>query len=239
MQKGKQRNPQTSKKGANRMKFLTECVQLAIPVGSRFQAKVPDWIGMPSEHDPNDSRWLGTKTWPIEGNRSSTDSDDADKIGKGRPYSCPCPSPGSEQCVKLHIQEKCAELQQHLGPTFRDWNFHTMGEEAVSRLWTPKEQRKFETLVKRNPPSQDKSFLKPAMDDFPSKTREDIVSYYCNVFVPRRISKLTRAGCQTIHTDDDEPSTTIDSKSPRKRLQVDGTSPNSKQVKAPFLRGHR
>ncbi|KAL6341431.1 hypothetical protein AAG906_032550 [Vitis piasezkii] len=241
---GKQKNAESPKKEADRVKFLTDSAQLAIPIGSLFQAEVPEWIGVPNKHHPCDkddasdtSRWLGTKSWPIEG--SSITNSDADKIGKGRPDSCSCTSPGSAKCVKFHIQEKSAELQQDLGPAFRDWNFHTMGEEAVLRSWTAKEQRKFETLVKGHPPSQHKSFLKPAMEAFPSKSRKDIVSYYCNVFVPRRISKLTRAGCKTIDSDDDEPSEIINSKTSRKRCQADSTSSSSKQVKTPFLRGHR
>ena len=246
MQMGKQKNGQTPKRGANRVKFLTETVQLAIPIGYRYQVDVPEWVGMPNEQHScgkdgasEPSRWLGTKSWPIEGSSSTATNNDADKMGKGRPDSCSCASPGSAQCVKLHIQEKRARLRQDLGPAFRDWSFHTMGEEAVSSSWTPREQRKFETLVKRHPPSQDKSFLNPAIEAFPSKSRKDIVSYYWNVFVPSRISRLSRAGCKTIDSDDDEPSTTIDSKTPRKRTQADSTSPNSKQAKAPFLRGHR
>lgn len=252
IQMGKQKNsqtPRTKRESDGRLKFLTDCCPLAIPVGSRFQADVPRWIdddGMPLNHrqscaedeDGDTSRWLRTRSWPIDGS-SSTSSTIDDEIGKGRADSCSCPSPGSETCAKLHIQEKIAELQQALGAAFKDWHFDTMGEEAASKSWTPKEQKRFEALVKGNPPSKQKSFLKPAMEAFPSKSRAEIVNYYCNVFVPRRIGRLTRAGCRIIDSDDDEPSKTICYKSPRKRSQADSTSPDSRQIKTPFLRGHR
>ncbi|KAK2967074.1 hypothetical protein RJ640_015294, partial [Escallonia rubra] len=77
-----------------------------------------------------------------------------------------------------------------------------MGEE-VSNLWNLWEQKKFESLVKTNPVSTGKSFLKPAFKCLPSQCRETIVNYYFNVYLPRRMSTLTRSGCEIVDTDDE------------------------------------
>ncbi|KAA8543776.1 hypothetical protein F0562_022047 [Nyssa sinensis] len=202
-----------------------------------------EWTGPPHKKCPHNadsesdtSRWLGTRVWPIKGKSIETKGG---VIGKGRPDFCLCVSPGSEECVKTHIADNRIQLQFDLGPPFWRWKFDEMGEE-VSKLWNSEEQKKFTSLVKMNPVSQGKSFLKPALESLPCQHRKSIVSYYFNVYVPRRISMKTRAGCKIIDTDDDEAGEASYSKGSRKRCRADSvTSYSSKYVKTRYLTGRR
>ncbi|GAB2234982.1 hypothetical protein Droror1_Dr00004258 [Drosera rotundifolia] len=126
-------------------------------------------------------QWLGTKTWPLEGKKIGEGGDEA---GRVRLDACGCGAPGSVDCRRLHSQEERERLRTELGPAFDSWNFEKMGE-AVAAGWTEEQQRRFENIVKRNPPSQNKNFLEPAMAAF-SKTRDEVVSYYFNVYLPRK-----------------------------------------------------
>ncbi|OVA17675.1 ELM2 domain [Macleaya cordata] len=177
--------------------------RLAIPVGPRFQADIPDWTGPVNRENSSadaqcnseDSRWLGTKIWSIEDKNTENSSE---RIGKGRPYSCSCNSSGSLKCIKLHVFEKRRQLQDDLGPAFFSWRFDEMGED-VSKSWTLKEQKSFNILV-----SKSNSFLKPALNQLTSKCRKSIVSYYFNVFLLRLMSKQTRLASKIVDSDDDE-----------------------------------
>ncbi|KAK9279601.1 hypothetical protein L1049_013280 [Liquidambar formosana] len=218
------------------LQYIDSLRRLEIPVLPLFQADVPDWTGPPDHGDSESdtSKWLGTRTWPIEGRSTETKRNE---IGKGRRDSCSCTSPGSMDCIKLHTTEKRIQLQFDLGPAFWSWKFDEMGEE-VSKSWTPQGQKAFKLLVKRNPISQGKSFLKPALQCFPSKRRESIVSYYFNVFLPRRISKQTRAGCTTVDTDDDEAGEVLEDS--RKRNRDDSVIVHgSKSVMSHYMIGRR
>ncbi|KAJ0987860.1 hypothetical protein J5N97_006216 [Dioscorea zingiberensis] len=171
-----------------------------VPVDSSFQALVPEWNGPPNENDQvDDERWLGTKIWPLEG-------DDIDynnwMIGKVMPSSCVCISPGSVACVRFHVETARLQLKFDLGSAFSGWGFHEMGEE-VSKSWTTGEQMVFDSIMKVNPVSEYMDFLEPALKTFPSKSKQSIVSYYFNVFVLRRMSKLTRLASGLVDSDDD------------------------------------
>lgn len=244
MQKPKQLKAKTKQHKPISTKWLEfindDRLKLAIPVGPRFQADIPAWTGPPhkkcSHSELNTSRWLGIQVWPIKGWSSDTK---AGVIGKGRPDFCLCVSPGSIECVKRHVTDKRLQLQFDLGPAFWKWRFNEMGQD-VSKLWNLEEQKKFDSLVKTNPISQGKSFLKPALECLPSQQKETIVSYYFNVYVPRRMSIQTRAGCKIIDTDDDEADEALHSKSSRKRCRADSvTSSSSKYVKTRYLTGRR
>ncbi|XP_019188282.1 PREDICTED: AT-rich interactive domain-containing protein 1-like [Ipomoea nil] len=178
---------------------------IVIPVGPRFQADLPEWIGPPNTgKEKEESKWLGTQLWPIK----NDDTNEERMIGKGRPEFCHCGSPGSVECVRRHVGDERKKVESELGPAFREWRFDEMGED-VSNEWTPQEQRKFESIVKRNPPlSIGKSFLQAAMAAFPSHNRRSILSYYFNVHLPRRISKETRWSDhgEAAGTDDEEKS---------------------------------
>lgn len=224
--------------------LLDERQQLAIPIGPRFQADVPEWNGPPQRKYPHknptksdSSKFLGTVIWSKKDTIPETERD---VIGRGRPDRCDCYSPGTVLCVKRHIAEKRTYLQKDLGPAFRIWKFDEMGE-ALSEIWKQSEQKKFVRIVKTNPISEGKNFIKLALECFPSKSHNTIVSYYFNVYLPRRISIQTRSGCISVDTDGEEDEKTPSSpKGSRKRAQVDRVGPTSKNVKVGgYLSGRR
>nr|XP_043611445.1 AT-rich interactive domain-containing protein 2-like [Erigeron canadensis] len=218
-------------------------LQLAIPIGPRFQADVPDWRGPPHKNYPcgsliksDSSKWLGTVIWST---KNSTPVSEGDVIGKGRPASCNCATPGSILCVKHHISKKSANLLNNLGPAFQKWRFDQMGE-TIGKLWKQPEQQRLTNLIRKCALSGDE-FLKPALECFPRKSKKDIVSYYFNVHIPRRMSIRTRSGCTKVDTDDEEEKSKPPcSKGPRKRARVDGmTGYSSKIVNTRYLTGRR
>ncbi|KAL6146145.1 hypothetical protein ACLB2K_056828 [Fragaria x ananassa] len=177
----------------------------SVPIGRGFQAEVPEWTGPVNRKNrgagDDSKKWLGTQMYPIK--RFQNAGADTKSIGKGRPDSCSCVSPGSVGCVKHHIDEARLHLQAEIGPAFRTWKFDEMGEFA-SKSWTLKEQSTFESLVRRNPLSDEASFWKLAFKRFPNKCRKSIVRYYYNVFIPRRMSLQSRSSLDDeIDSDDD------------------------------------
>lgn len=228
----------------DRFNFINDDnLKLAIPIGPRFQADVPEWRGPPQKVHPHgapsesdSSKWLGTVIWsmkdtPLESER--------DVIGKGRPESCYCASPGSILCVKRHVINKSVHLQVQLGPAFQIWKFDHMGE-AVAKLWKQPEQQRLTNIMIKNPFSEGEDFIKPALKSFPSKSKKEIVSYYFNVYVPRRMSIQTRSGCRMVDTDDEEEKSFSPSKGSRKRARCDGTTVySSKLVNTKYLTGRR
>lgn len=222
--------------------ILDDDKKLAIPVGPRFQADVPEWNGPPQRKYPyktlnksDYSKWLGTLIWS---NKDTTPETGRDVIGRGRPHHCDCYTPGSILCVKRHISEKIANIKKDLGPAFQICKFDEMGEE-VAKLWKHSEQQKFARIVKANPASEGNNFIKLALECFPSKSRNVIVSYYFNVYLPRRICIKTRSGCTSVDTDNEEEKMTPCSKGSLKRARVEGAGSTSKTVKVGYLVGRR
>ncbi|CAI0476142.1 unnamed protein product [Linum tenue] len=170
-----------------------------VRVGSRFQAKVPKWTGEVYE---SDSKWLGTKLWPLE-EVDSISKVQMNTVGKGRPDSCSCLVPGSVVCVRFHTAERRMKLKRELGPAFFHSGFHHMGEE-VSLSWTAEEEKRFKDMVRHNPPSQERCFWDYAHRYFPGKTKRELVSYYFNVFQLQRRSYQNRVIPKEIDSDDDE-----------------------------------
>ena len=185
----------------------SELTRKRIPIGDFFQADIPDWTGSPNKEDLVDdtnglsnSKWLGTKLWPIEG----VDRELSEEIiRKGSPHWCECTSQGSVECVRFHVNKARLHLKSDLGPAFSTLGLAEMGEE-VSKSWTQEEQMRFDDLVRQNPRSEGKSFWEPALKSFTSKSRQDIVSFYFNVFVLRWMSIRTRLGAWTVDSSDDE-----------------------------------
>ncbi|KAL3518098.1 hypothetical protein ACH5RR_020687 [Cinchona calisaya] len=219
-------------------------LRLAIPVGPRFQADLPTLTVSPcniGEHNidskSDSSKWSGTTVWPTVGRKKEAIGD---VIGKGRPKSCRCISPGSVECIKSHINAQKIQLQSDLGPAFWKWKFDNMGEE-VSKLWNLEEQKKLENVVKMHAKSFGESFIKSALEYLPCQSRETIVSYYLNVHIPGRIAKQTRLSSTTTRIDtDDEPEETPPTKGSRKRLQANHvTSHICKYAKTKYLMGRR
>ncbi|KAK3226202.1 hypothetical protein Dsin_006064 [Dipteronia sinensis] len=178
-----------------------------IPIGPKFQAEVPEWT-VPinkgklygCDGDSEILKWLGTKIWPIE---KRSRKRNMKVIGRGRPESCSCVSPGSADCIKGHTHLARLALKSDLGPAFLSWKFDEMGE-VVSKTWTVKEQSVFESLVKNNPLSNGMEFWERALKLFPFKGKKSILSYYYNVFNPRRMSQLTRSSLDQVDSDEDQ-----------------------------------
>ncbi|WCJ26314.1 ARID/BRIGHT DNA-binding domain ELM2 domain protein [Euphorbia peplus] len=174
-------------------------VRRHVLVGRRFQAEVPGWIDTAYE---SDSKWLGTRMWPPLEHKSNDSQASLDYIGKGRPNTCDCELLGSVECVRFHIAENRIKLKVELGAAFYRWRFDNMGEE-ISLRWTTKHEKKFKEMVRLNPQSET-SFWDNPRKYFPRKTREELVSYYFNVFVVQRRSYQNRVTPKQIDSDDDE-----------------------------------
>lgn len=155
-------------------------------------AEVPEWTGVVSQ---SDSKWLGTCIWPLEHKRHIV-LIETDPIGRGRPDLCGCRLPGSVECVRFHIAEKRMKLKLELGSVFYRWRFDHMGEE-VSLQWTSDEETRVKDMVRSN-------LWKNAFKCFPGKTRENLVSYYFNVFLVLRRRYQNRVTPNNIDSDDDE-----------------------------------
>ncbi|KAL8516322.1 hypothetical protein ACS0TY_014837 [Phlomoides rotata] len=206
----------------DRFTFITnDRAKLVIPVGPRFQVEVPPWTPPVSRSFAN-SKWIGTQVWPVKGRSSS--SSNHNMIGRGRSETCKCAFPGSIECVRKHVTEKRLQIQIDLGPVFWMWKFDEMGE-VVSKLWNLKEERKFEYIAKMNATSQDKSLVKSALESLLGKSRRSIVSYYLNVYIPRRMSIESRSRRIIIDTDEEEEDADnmLCLKGSRKRLHAKST----------------
>ncbi|XP_076898885.1 AT-rich interactive domain-containing protein 2-like [Bidens hawaiensis] len=214
----------------------------AVPVGPRFQADVAEWKGPPQWKYPhktlNSSKWLGTVIWSNKD--TTTHETERGAIGRGRPHHCDCYIPGSVLCVKRHISERTAFLEKDLGPAFRIWKFDEMGE-VVANVWKQSEQQKFARVLKNisKPKYKGNSFIKLALECFPSKSVKAIAGYYFNVYVPRKISVKTRSGCKSVSTDDEEEEMDPCSKGSQKRARADGVGPASKSLNVGYLTGRR
>ncbi|XP_041024764.1 uncharacterized protein LOC121265264 [Juglans microcarpa x Juglans regia] len=171
-----------------------------VPIGSKFQAEVPEWRR--HENESENLKWLGTRVWPMESQIKET-STMMKAVGKGRRNSCSCAFPKSVDCIKRHVLLSRLVLESEVGPAFFSWKFDEMGE-VVSKSWTLKEQRRFESLVKKNPLSGGKNFWELASKQFPSKSKKNILSYYYNVYIPRRMRMRTRSSLDESYSDDDQ-----------------------------------
>ncbi|OIW01248.1 hypothetical protein TanjilG_10409 [Lupinus angustifolius] len=179
------------------------CPKLAIPIGPRFQAEIPQWEDLNNTRqynidDDDDSKWFGNEIWPMP-NIMETNTKG---VGNGRPKVCSCDIPGSIDCVQLHISEAREWLKLEIGATFSTWKFDEMGED-VSKSWTMDEQKEFELLTRLCKQSKNMDFWKNAMEKFPSKPLKNMINYYYNVCIPRRMRTMTRASFGTIDSDDD------------------------------------
>ncbi|XP_019158724.1 PREDICTED: AT-rich interactive domain-containing protein 1 [Ipomoea nil] len=168
------------------------------PVGRNFQADVPEWTG---EIIESDSKWLGTQIWPLPKDEKLRVLIERDPIGKGRQDTCGCPIPGSYTCVKFHITEKRSKVENELGSAFKLWKLDSAGDE-VANSWTKEEEKKFEDIVKSQSPS--KCFWDEIFKEFPTKSRDSLVSYHFNVFLLRRRGHQNRFTPTEIDSDDDE-----------------------------------
>ncbi|XP_077223850.1 AT-rich interactive domain-containing protein 2-like [Tasmannia lanceolata] len=181
--------------------FCEDRFRKRVPVGSLYQAEVPDWTGPVSESS-YESKWLGTLHWPPKVKDFKVLTED-NAIGKGRPHSCGCELRGSVECVRFHVAEKRLRLKQELGSAFSSWRFNHMGEE-VSLSWTGDEELRFKAMVRLNPKSLHNNFWDKAYISFPSKRRQALVSYYFNAYLLRCRSYQNRVTPNSIDSDNDE-----------------------------------
>ncbi|RDX98583.1 AT-rich interactive domain-containing protein 1, partial [Mucuna pruriens] len=179
---------------------LDRYTRVHIPVGPNHQAEVPEWTGLTYE---SDSKWLGTQIWPPETVNFKRLRFGRDPIGKGREDSCGCQVQGSIECIRIHVAKKRLKVKLELGEAFYQWNLHRVGEE-VRGSWTEQEEKKFIDVVNTNPASLDKCFWDHLFITFPMKSREDLVSYYFNVFLLQRRAYQNRHTPDNIDSDDDE-----------------------------------
>lgn len=179
--------------------YLANSSKTRVFIGPQYQADMPEWAGKAYEVD---SKWSGTRTWPPDMVKEKNNINDKEPLGKGRPDSCECPSPGSLKCVRVHVSEKRLRLRLELGLSFYLWKFNRMGEEtAIS--WTNEEENKFCDTLKVHPLSEG-CFWDEIVKILPKKDRASLVSYYFNVFLLRRRADQNRTTPYNITSDDDE-----------------------------------
>ncbi|KAF8109704.1 hypothetical protein N665_0093s0057 [Sinapis alba] len=164
-----------------------------VALGRHYQARVDEWTG--GSGLDSDTKWLGTRIWPLE-NKEVLDR----SLGKGRTDCCSCDihTSGSVECIRFHIAEKRMELKRDLGDVFFHWRFNQMGEE-MSLRWTEREEKMFKKLMVSDP----QSFWENAAKCFRGKKREQLVSYYFNVFLINRRRYQNRVTPRNVDSDDE------------------------------------
>ncbi|KAG6398876.1 hypothetical protein SASPL_140347 [Salvia splendens] len=124
-------------------------------------------------------------------------------VGRGRTDCC-CLDMGSLRCVQQHVNEAREKLRETIGyENFLDLGFCNMGHE-VAYQWTPHDEEVFHDIVYSNPESRGRKFWKHLTVAFPTRTKNELVSYYFNVFVLRRRALQNRSYLLEIDSDDDE-----------------------------------
>ncbi|KAK4418609.1 AT-rich interactive domain-containing protein 1 [Sesamum alatum] len=128
--------------------------QKRIPIGTSFQADLPEFCAADYE---SDSKWLGTKIWPLDKGEQKKSLIERERIGKGRQEVCGCQFPGSPECVRFHVREKRRKVKLELGSAFYRWKFDGMGED-VALSWAKEDEKKFQEIVESNRLSSEKYF---------------------------------------------------------------------------------
>ncbi|KAK1363458.1 AT-rich interactive domain-containing protein 2 [Heracleum sosnowskyi] len=191
--------------------------QKMVPIGSDYQAEVPEWcpygakdssvcsylaetISSSYSFDSAvDNKFCGTRVTPMPA-MEFIKCDDY-KIGGS---ICMCVDPGSITCVRHHVVEAREDLRRLLGQEcFTGLGLNEMGE-VVSERWSEEDEQIFEEVVMSNPSSAGKNFWDCLSAVFPSRTKMEIISYYYNVFMLRKRAKQNRSKSMNIDSDDDE-----------------------------------
>ncbi|KAK3148886.1 hypothetical protein QOZ80_3AG0209980 [Eleusine coracana subsp. coracana] len=198
----------------------------------QFQASVPKWENAPSEQDKADYK---------------TDNETLQKIGtvitlplnveprrtrKAVNDKCRCSHPGSEACVEIHVKGARSRVRSQLGEkAFKNCGLDVMGEQVL-KLWTAADKRKLNGIDKSIPQNKHKNFIKIASKQLSSEKTVDLAKYYYNIFLPKRLARLTReeATHATDISTDDEGSDQDDNNNERCSEQKKGKSrPSSKR----------
>lgn len=190
--------------------LLNSSPRKEVPIGRDHQADVPVWDPTLSKKDS-----IGFTDESTEYARESfmgscvipmPELEFSDVVGKtvGSKLECNCLDAGSVRCVQQHVKEAREELKETIGlEKFVDLGFFEMGEEVANR-WTEEEEQMFHVVVYSNPVSRGKNFWAHLSLVFPSRSKEEIVSYYFNVFMLRRRAAQNRSSWLDIDSDDDE-----------------------------------
>ncbi|KAK1407341.1 hypothetical protein QVD17_38955 [Tagetes erecta] len=170
-----------------------------VPVGPEYQASIPEC----SRYDMNDeeNKFLGSCVIPVPISSSVISNDIT--VGKGR-KDCFCEDHGSLRCVRQHITEARENLKVNIGhERFSALGFDYMGD-VVACKWTEEEEQLFHEVVYSNPISSGKNFWEILAETFPSRSNQEIVSYYFNVFMLQRRAEQNRFDPTNADSDDDE-----------------------------------
>ncbi|KAL1198371.1 AT-rich interactive domain-containing protein 2 [Cardamine amara subsp. amara] len=195
--------------------LLDQPARKQVPIGPGHQAEIPEWEGsqngnlersgmMVQNHViecADSKKWSGTCVVPMLDLSTLADMDDI--VGKGRNF-CVCRDRGSIRCVQQHIKEARDEIVKMFGyETFKDLGFCDMGEE-VERNWSDEDAQLFHEVVYSNSVTLGRNFWQHLAATFFSRTKQEIASYYFNVFVLRRRAIQNRTLMLDIDSDDDE-----------------------------------
>lgn len=190
-----------------------------IPIGPNYQADIPEWCGYDAHYaslcsgssklhkqtnsisyDKDEIKLMGSCVIPMPEDPAINDDD---TIGRGRTI-CYCKNPGSLGCVQQHIKEGREILKGSIGDEkLAELGFGNMGE-LVAEKWTEEDEQLFHEVVYSNPVSLGKNFWDHLAESFPTRTNQEIVSYYFNVFMLRRRAEQNRCDPMNIDSDDDE-----------------------------------
>ncbi|KAL1828849.1 hypothetical protein DCAR_0208110 [Daucus carota subsp. sativus] len=178
-----------------------------VPIGPDHQADVPVWdltvdsIGFTDANVNYAGGFnIGLCVIPVP------DLELSDDVGKGTDsrLDCNCLDGGSVRCVQQHVKEAREDLKKKIGlEKFVGLGFNEMGEEVASK-WTEEEEQLFHEVVYCNPVSHGRNFWVHLSTMFSSRSKEELVSYYFNVFMLRRRAAQNRSSWLETDSDDDE-----------------------------------
>uniref|UniRef100_A0ACD5XE50 Uncharacterized protein n=1 Tax=Avena sativa TaxID=4498 RepID=A0ACD5XE50_AVESA len=161
------------------------------------QVSVPEWNDKPSDKETVDYKAasianLGTIVCPL--NMVNLATDEAEKTRKEWVDKCNCSHPGSEDCVRVHLEKARSSMKGQLGEeAFKNCGLDAMGEQ-VEELWTSVDKEKLKDVDELIPENEHQKFMKIALKELTQQEKKDLAKYYYNVFLPRRLASLTRAG---------------------------------------------
>ncbi|MFS7981485.1 putative transcription factor MYB family [Helianthus anomalus] len=181
------------------MKYFEEQVQAGEwDEVEKYLPHIPECWGYDTN---NDDKFLGSCVIPMPESYSTVSTDFA--VGKGR-NDCFCEECGSLRCVGQHISEARENLRVNIGhERFSALGFDSMGD-VVACEWTEEDEQLFHEIVYSNPVSLGKNFWEKLEETFPSRTNQEIVSYYFNVFVLQRRAGQNRLDPVNADSDDEE-----------------------------------
>ncbi|KAK4350336.1 hypothetical protein RND71_029649 [Anisodus tanguticus] len=201
---------------------LSNPQKMVVPIGPDFQAELPEWGAYSNKDKPciegiHESPSPSSQAYENKfAGRSITSmpkmellADHGENSGERR-VECSCEDIGSIRCVRLHIIEAREKLKLALSEeAFVRLDFCDMGE-VVAEKWSEVEEELFHEVVLSNPPSLGKNFWNHLAIEFPSRSREELVSYYFNVFILRKRAEQNRYDPLNIDSDNDEWHDTVD-----------------------------